>query len=137
MITFNGNWHVHRNKIESFYNIEEKDLNFDVFVRRGNELKIYIQNTNSDEIYIIIDMYQFPNIIWHGEREQMMKKLYNYFDKDNIDYKPLTNEEIIDKLDDIRRDLSYVEMSSENYELTSQCENLELLIKQLKKEWKS
>lgn len=137
MITFNGNWHVYRNKIESFYNIEEKDLNFDVFVRRGNELKIFIQNTNSDEIYIIIDMLQFPNIIWHGERERMMNKLYGYFEKDNIDYKPLTNEEIIDKLDDIRRGLNYAECSLENYDLTSQCENLELLINQLKKEWKS
>ena len=57
MIELNGNWHKIENQKEVFKEINNFPINFDVFVRRGNNVLIFVQNENTDQIYIVIQIY--------------------------------------------------------------------------------
>ena len=101
MIELNGNWHKIENQKEVFKEINNFPINFDVFVRRGNNVLIFIQNENTDQIYIVIQIYNTTIEIIHDTKEKAIEKLYSMLDQNNIDYLPLDKQKILDKLTDI------------------------------------
>ena len=101
MIELNGNWHKIENQKEVFKEINNFPINFDVFVRRGNNVLIFIQNENTDQIYIVIQIYNTAIEIIHDTKEKAIEKLYSMLDQNNIDYLPLDKQKILDKLTDI------------------------------------
>ena len=101
MIELNGNWHKIENQKEVFKEINNFPINFDVFVRRGNNVLIFVQNENTDQIYIVIQIYNTTIEIIHDTKEKAIEKLYSMLDQNNIDYLPLDKQKILDKLTDI------------------------------------
>ena len=101
MIELNGNWHKIENQKEVFKEINNFPINFDVFVRRGNNVLIFVQNENTDQIYIVIQIYNTAIEIIHDTKEKAIEKLYSMLDQNNIDYLPLDKQKILDKLTDI------------------------------------
>ncbi len=101
MIELNGNWHKIENQKEVFKEINNFPINFDVFVRRGNNVLIFVQNENTDQIYIVIQIYNTAIDIIHDTKEKAIEKLYSMLDQNNIDYLPLDKQKILDKLTDI------------------------------------
>ena len=72
-----------------------------MFVRRGNNVLIFVQNENTDQIYIVIQIYNTTIEIIHDTKEKAIEKLYSMLDQNNIDYLPLDKQKILDKLTDI------------------------------------
>ena len=101
MIELNGNWHKIENQKEVFKEINNFPINFDVFVRRGNNVLIFVQNENTDQIYIVIQIYNSTMEVIHDTKEKAIEKLYSMLDQNNIDYLPLDKQKILDKLTDI------------------------------------
>lgn len=101
MIELNGNWHKIENQKEVFKEINNFPINFDVFVRRGNNVLIFVQNENTDQIYIVIQIYNTTIEVIHDTKEKAIEKLYSMLDQNNIDYLPLDKQKILDKLTDI------------------------------------
>ena len=101
MIELNGNWHKIENQKEVFKEINNFPINFDVFVRRGNNVLIFVQNENTDQIYIVIQIYNSTMEVIHDTKEKAIERLYSMLDQNNIDYLPLDKQKILDKLTDI------------------------------------
>ncbi len=76
MIELNGNWHKIENQKEVFKEINNFPINFDVFVRRGNNVLIFVQNENTDQIYIVIQIYNTAIEIIHDTKGEIAS-LYN------------------------------------------------------------
>lgn len=137
MIELNGNWHKIENQKEVFTEIQEESINFDVFVRRGNNVCIFVENGNTEQIYIVIQVKNTKLKVIYDDKEKAIGKLFYFLDQNNIDYLPLTNQKILEKLTDIDYHMSnLVNEESLHYDYRSNfiTEELKNLISQIKKE---
>ena len=139
MIELNGNWHKIENQKEVFKEINNFPINFDVFVRRGNNVLIFVQNENTDQIYIVIQIYNTTIEIIHDTKEKAIEKLYSMLDQNNIDYLPLDKQKILDKLTDIEYYIANLVDSRSmynDYHANMITDEMKKLISQLRREIK-
>lgn len=95
---FNGNWHEYKNQQFKFSELDLEELNYDIYVRRGNQVHVFIENTETDDTNIVIRKRGEKTIHIHRPYDIAMKELYAYFEENDLDIKRLTLEEIYDRL---------------------------------------